>query len=188
MDGQQPKNRLMCPGDDLAAYLDGELDKSKEASVEQHLNECSECRAEVNFQKVLLNQLDKEFADSNGIELPEDFSVRIVAVAESRVSGLRSIGELRSAALILVAFGILAAIFLTSFNLRGELPAISVVEKILGASSLVLHLVYDLSIAMAAFTKALQRIWAISSFYAVIIFAFVLFSAFIVKKIMQKDL
>ncbi|MCV4821003.1 zf-HC2 domain-containing protein, partial [Escherichia coli] len=79
--------------------LDGELDKSKEASVEQHLNECSECRAEVNFQKVLLNQLDKEFADSNGIELPEDFSVRIVAVAESRVSGLRSIGELRSAAL-----------------------------------------------------------------------------------------
>lgn len=163
MDGQTSENRPLCPVDELSPYLDGELSAADNVRIEEHLAKCAACRAELNFQKSLLNHLTSELAADRGFDLPEDFSRRVVAAAESRVSGLRSPAELRSAALILLAFGGFAAFFLTSFNIRGELPGIAIAEKLVGAAILVFHFVYDLSIAFAAFTRAFSRLWALSA-------------------------
>lgn len=163
MDGQTSENTPLCPADELSSYLDGELAAAENVRIEEHLAKCAACRAELNFQKSLLNHLNSELAADSGFDLPDDFSRRVVAAAESRVSGLRSPSELRSAALILLAFGGFAAFFLTSFNIRGELPGIGIAEKLIGAAILLVHFVYDLSIAFAAFTRAFSRLWVLSA-------------------------
>ncbi|MER3431368.1 MAG: hypothetical protein C4324_10065 [Blastocatellia bacterium] len=180
MDGESPEIRSLCPVSEISAYLDGELASAVSEQVERHIAICATCRAEANFQKSLLNHLSSELATDSLLDLPDDFSRRVVAVAESRVSGLRSSAELRSASFILLAFGGFAAFFITSIHLRAEVPAISVAEKLIGAAMLLLHFLYDLSIAIAATTRAFSRFWtalAISAF-AVVIFIAVLAFAF----------
>lgn len=181
MDGQGSKNRPRCPVEDLAAYLDGELGGEAEAALEAHLATCSACRSELNSQKLLLNQLNREFANGD-VELPEDFSLRIVVAAESRVSGLRSADELRSATLILVVCGIIAALFLSVSKFGGEIPAISIAGRIVGAATLIAHLFYDLSLAMITFTRASIGFLSVTALYAIPVGAVLLLAVLLVKR------
>jgi len=83
--------RQLCDvhGDDIAAYIDGELSASRELELEMHFAECSTCTEELNLQKQLLQGLDLSLRDGSDIELPRDFAKVVVANAESTVAGLR---------------------------------------------------------------------------------------------------
>lgn len=102
-----------CRTDDVAAYLDGELDGAASESFEAHLKTCARCATELRMQRQLLCTLDFAFGEPS-FELPRNFSRVVAAHAESDLSGMRKKSERRRALqlcalLALLAFALLGA-------------------------------------------------------------------------------
>jgi predicted anti-sigma-YlaC factor YlaD len=77
-------------GEEIGAYLDGELSPEAQHVFESHLSECLVCAAELRNQQGLLRTLDLALTARPAMELPDNFS-RLVAVrAESDLGGVRS--------------------------------------------------------------------------------------------------
>ena len=92
-----------CPTDEIAAYIDGELDPSCEFELEAHFATCEVCSYELNQQKQFLCGLNSSLKHEKDIELPANFTKLIVANAESTVSGLRPSRERYNALFICAA-------------------------------------------------------------------------------------
>lgn len=102
-----------CRSEDVAAYLDGELDGAASDGFEAHLKTCAPCATELRMQRQLLCTLDFAFNEP-AFELPRNFSRVVAAHAESDLSGMRKKGERRRALqlcalLALLAFALLGA-------------------------------------------------------------------------------
>ena len=103
-----------CQLEDVAAYLDGELDGLALETFEAHLKTCGECAAELRTQRQLLCTLDFALNEPRPFALPHNFTQVVAAHAGSDLSGMRKQGERRRALqlcaiLALVSFGLLGA-------------------------------------------------------------------------------
>ena len=90
-----------CDGNDIAAYLDGELHPDDESRVEAHFSVCSQCRDELALQKEILSAIDSAMeAPGRGPDVPPNFARVVTVNAESSISGIRTPGERFKAAFI----------------------------------------------------------------------------------------
>ncbi|KXK04810.1 MAG: hypothetical protein UZ17_ACD001000813 [Acidobacteria bacterium OLB17] len=81
---------LDCESFDLAGYVDGELDERADREIEAHVAACSSCRSELNAQKQFLQMLETGLREPDrDLDLPHDFTKKIVTTAENHVVGLR---------------------------------------------------------------------------------------------------
>ena len=92
-----------CPRDDIAAYVDGEVSAEVSAELELHFADCDTCSRAMAEQRKFLSALSASLANEAGIELPEDFTKKIVVTAESSVAGLRGERELPTAIFVFTA-------------------------------------------------------------------------------------
>ena len=106
-------NNSSCRTEEIVAYLDGELDASSLARLEQHLEDCPECAAELRAQQCLHQELNFALIDEPALEMPKNFAQLVAARAQSDMSGVRAPRERRRA---LRLCGVLAA---ASFMLLG---------------------------------------------------------------------
>lgn len=120
-------HRSACQSEEIAAYLDGELDSVVRQLFEEHLKECRSCASSLEEQKRLLCMLDFALGASgdgqSALPLPKDFAQRIAVRAESDMSGVRKSSEhgvaLRvCAVLTLVAFALLGGAAMSEAVLR----------------------------------------------------------------------
>jgi hypothetical protein len=103
-----------CPREEIAAYLDGELDGAALTVFEDHAEQCGDCAKELRSQRQLLCTLEAAFGKSGRIDLPENFTRVVAAHAENDMQGLRHKTEYRRAmklcaVLLLAAFTLLGA-------------------------------------------------------------------------------
>lgn len=98
----------LCPVEDLAAYIDGELDAVRDSDIEAHLASCEDCTFELNIQKQFLCDVSSRLRADDAIDLPSDFARKIAVNAESTVSGLRRPRELFNAVFICAALALFA--------------------------------------------------------------------------------
>ena len=103
----------ICPREEIAAYLDGELSGVALEHFEAHLNECSDCAGELRSQRQLLCTLDAAFSSSSRIKLPENFTRVVATHAEHNLRGLREKSERRR------ALQLCALLAITAFALLG---------------------------------------------------------------------
>lgn len=82
-------HKLSCQSDQIAAYLDGELDEAACVMLEDHLKQCAPCSAELSEQRLLLCTLDSTLNRGSSLPLPSDFARVVAARAESDMSGVR---------------------------------------------------------------------------------------------------
>jgi predicted anti-sigma-YlaC factor YlaD len=82
-----------CRIEQIAAYVDGELDQSAQSLFEDHLNECSACSSELREQRRLLCALDSVLSRGSELPLPRNFARLVAARAESDMSGVRELRE-----------------------------------------------------------------------------------------------
>ncbi len=103
-----------CPREEIAAYLDGELDDAALTVFEDHVAQCHDCAKELRGQRQLLCTLEAAFGKSGRIDLPENFTRVVAAHAENDMQGLRHRIEYGRAmklcvVLLLAAFTLLGA-------------------------------------------------------------------------------
>lgn len=101
-------DKNLCPREDVAAYLDGELDSAALARFESHVAQCKSCAGELLRQRQLVCTLDAAFNSHADLDLPLEFSRVIAAHAESDVRGLLSRTERRRAAQLCAMLGLAA--------------------------------------------------------------------------------
>ncbi|HEV8587910.1 MAG TPA: zf-HC2 domain-containing protein [Pyrinomonadaceae bacterium] len=97
-----------CPREEIAAYLDGELNGGALPVFEEHIKQCAECAAELRSQRQLLCTLEAAFSNSGRIKLPANFSRVVAAHAESDMRGLRHKSERRRALQLCALLGVAA--------------------------------------------------------------------------------
>ncbi|CAN5778570.1 MAG: hypothetical protein H0T77_15135 [Pyrinomonadaceae bacterium] len=111
----------LCQEEQIAAYLDGELDAFAGALFEQHFLECRLCNAELNAQRLFLRELDAALTLAPDLPVPSNFAQIVAARAESDMSGVRDGGEHKRA----LRFCVILA--LASFALLGAAASKAVV-------------------------------------------------------------
>jgi len=100
--------KYICPREDVAAYLDGELDGDALERFESHVAECKPCASELRRQRQLVCTLDAAFNSEARFDLPAEFTRVIAAHAESDLRGLRSKTERHRAAQLCALLGLAA--------------------------------------------------------------------------------
>lgn len=139
-----------CAVDDIAAYIDGELEASREMQLEMHFVACSRCTAELNDQKQFLQSLDASLRDESEVQLPPDFTRHVVARAESSVSGVRRPAEFFNAVFICVAMA-LFVLFAAGAD-AGRI--FSFAEPVAAVAAFFGHLVYSFFVGVAIIVRA----------------------------------
>ena len=133
-----------CRKDNIAAYIDGELDVASRSVLEVHLKECKSCASELQEQKLFMCELDLALANSSELAMPPNFA-RVVAVnAASDMSGARSAVERARALRFCIVLGLAAFAFLGFATSKAILlSAQSVSGKVLGALNLTAQTVFN---------------------------------------------
>lgn len=135
--------KQICPSEDIAAYLDGELDASAIDRFESHVAQCETCSPELRRQRQLVCTLDAAFNSQAKFDLPVDFMRMIATRAESDLRGVRSKTERHRAAKLCAILGLMA------FAILGA-----------AASSVVLQ---PLRNALQLFTRLFELLWQAAS-------------------------
>lgn len=134
-------------GDDVAAYLDCELDALDSRQFEEHLRGCAPCAAALNEQKHLLRLLDTTLSHPSveqSIELPKDFARVVTAHAQTDMSGVRAATERRRALLLCAALAAGAAVLLGAAAFQeGLAPLARFARGALGLLGVALHAALD---------------------------------------------
>ncbi len=161
-----------CQIEQIASYLDGELDSAASLLFESHLKECSRCATELREQRRLLGALDSVLSRSSDLPLPKNFARIVASRAESDMSGVRERGE-RGRALRLCA--ILAAASLALLGVATRAYVLNFVRKIGRPIGAVLDLVwttiYDAVTGLAVISRVLSKSFVPSSLAGFLILA-----------------
>jgi hypothetical protein len=146
-----------CNSDDVAAYLDGELDTSERALFEVHARECDSCAGELLEQRRLLCTLDFALGAGPALALPKDFARIVAAHAESDMRGMRQPSERGRAlrlCLVLAAasFALLGGAALSDSVLR---PASLVLKGVASVVDCAWHALYNAGVILAVISRTI---------------------------------
>jgi anti-sigma factor RsiW len=147
-----------CAREDVAAYLDGELEGAALENFEAHLKSCSDCAAELRNQRQLLCTLEVAFAPSRSFELPKNFAKVVTTHAENDLSGMRKRGERRRALQVCVVLGV------ASFALLGAAaralvfdPARAFFRATASLAGLIWQTLYEAGFGIATVVRVVGR-------------------------------
>jgi anti-sigma factor RsiW len=148
-----------CRSEEIAAYLDGELDARAVALFEDHLKTCRSCVQELQDQRRLLCALDFALSeDDPALALPQNFALVVAANAESDMSGVRLRAEHRRAlrwcvGLSLVTFALLGA----SLGSAVLVPLKAAARFAASVSGFLWNALYDAGAGVAVILRAVGR-------------------------------
>ncbi len=144
-----------CPSEEIASYIDGEMESARESELEAHFAACSRCTGELNQQRMFLCSLNASLKNESELDLPTDFTKRIVANAESTVSGLRRPRE-RFNALFICAGLFLFALFALGTGAGNFVESISTIfGQIAAVGGFLANLIYSVFLGLAIVLRAL---------------------------------
>jgi anti-sigma factor RsiW len=143
--------------DQIAAYVDGDLDASACVLFEQHVVECPQCSSELNAQRLFMRELDATLTLPPDISVPGNFARIVAARAASDMSGVRDGSEHKRAfrfclILALASFAMLGAAASKSLFFSGR----TVGNQILGIVELLCTAVYDLAVGVTVISRVIS--------------------------------
>ncbi len=146
-----------CQGEQISAYLDGELDASADALFEQHLLECRVCKAELNAQRLFMRELDATLTLAPDLAVPSNFAQIVAARAESDMSGVRDGSEHKRAfrfclILALASFVLLGAAASKAVFFSGR----TVANQIFGVFELLWTTLYDAAVGLTVISRVIS--------------------------------
>ena len=151
-------DKHQCPAEDVAAYLDDELDECARESFEQHSTICRRCAAELLRQRQLLCTLDIALDETHAVKLPGNFAQVVAAHAESDMRGMRDGSERRRA--LRFSLVLAAASFALLGAAAGELvwqPLRAMAGYLQSLFSLAWGATYQAGVGLAVIFRVLTR-------------------------------
>lgn len=149
-----------CKREDIAAYLDGEMNGDEIVCFENHIKSCKACTEELQSQKSLLNEIDFAF-DSRETELPlpKNFTKVIKATAENDMNGLRQRKEKSRALRLCLLLAAFAFVLLGWARLSDSVltPVKNLIYVIGSFFQIVWRVIYDAALGVVVVARTVSR-------------------------------
>ncbi|MGH9932552.1 MAG: anti-sigma factor family protein [Pyrinomonadaceae bacterium] len=104
----------ICETENIAAYIEGDLDRALHSLLEEHLKECAHCASELRAQRLFMCELDSALANPFDLAVPANFAQVVAVHAKSDMRGMRDAVEHARAFRFCIILG-LAAFALLGF-------------------------------------------------------------------------
>lgn len=145
----------ICATENIAAYVDGDLEPDLQIALEAHLKECARCSAELQTQKLFMCELDSMLASPFNLEVPENFAQVVAVRAESDMSGVRDRAEHARALRFCIILG-LAAFALLGFASSKAMIS-SFASKLFGVLSFFGAAIFNAATGFGVITRVISR-------------------------------
>ncbi len=182
-------NNSVCRSEEIVAYLDGELDASSLARLEQHFEDCSRCAADLLAQRRLLNELNFALMDEPAIEMPKNFAQVVAARAQSDMRGVRAPSERRRAlrlcaVLATISFALLGGAALSESVFT---PLRAIWKAGVALFSFLGHALYDAGVSATVISRGLGgRLFFESRILGLLALLFLAVSLFTLKRLIVR--
>jgi anti-sigma factor RsiW len=148
----------ICETENIAAYIEGDLEPALNSALEEHLKECAHCASELRAQRLFMCELDSALASPFDLEVPVNFA-RVVAVnAKSDMRGMRDSSEHARALRFCIILG-LAAFALLGFasSKAAVLSVRSFAGKVFGALGFFVEAIFNAAAGFAVVSRIVSR-------------------------------
>ena len=151
------KNNI-CESDQIAAFVDDELEPARRLAFEVHLRICDSCTEKLLAHRTFMRELDTALAGRFDLEVPPDFAKVVAVHAENDMRGVRDRAEHRKALRYCIVLALLAFALLGVASSRAFVGSIqSFFRGIFGIISLLGKTVYDAMAGFSVLARAFQR-------------------------------
>jgi anti-sigma factor RsiW len=151
-------SNYICQTENIAAYIDGDLDPALSSVLEEHLKHCPTCASELQAQRHFMCELDSALASPFDLAVPANFA-RVVAVrAESDMRGARDAKEHARALRFCIILGLAAFALLGFASSKAVIISVrSVVSKVFGVMGFFAHTVFDAAAGLIVLSRVVSR-------------------------------
>lgn len=148
----------ICESEQIAAFVDDELEPVPRLEFEEHVRGCDSCARELQAHWTLMRELDTALASRFDLEVPPDFAKVVAVHAENDMRGVRDRAEHRKALRYCIVLGLLAFALLGVASSRALLgSAESFFRAIFGVVNLLGKTVYDAMSGVSLLARAFRR-------------------------------
>jgi anti-sigma factor RsiW len=103
-----PTNNYICETENIAAYIEGDLEPDLHAALEEHIKQCARCASELQAQRLFMCELDSALASPFNLAVPPNFAQVVAVRAESDMRGVRDSSEHKKALRFCIILGLAA--------------------------------------------------------------------------------
>jgi anti-sigma factor RsiW len=103
-----PTNNYICETENIAAYIEGDLEPDLHAALEEHIKQCARCASELQAQRLFMCELDSALASPFNLAVPANFAQVVAVRAESDMRGVRDSSEHKKALRFCIILGLAA--------------------------------------------------------------------------------
>jgi anti-sigma factor RsiW len=148
----------ICEPENIAAYIEGDLESSARIALEEHIKQCDRCVLELQEQRRFMCELDSAFRGPFELAVPTNFAQVVAVHAESDMRGVRNTAEHKRALQFCILLGLAAFILLGAAASKAEIAgAASAVSKAAGIFGLIARTIYEAAAGLASMARLLSR-------------------------------
>ncbi len=147
-----------CESENIAAYIDGDLEPALRSALEEHVKECASCEAELREQRLFMCELDSALASPFNLAVPPNFARVVAAHAESDMRGARDASERKRALRFCIILSLAAFALLGFASSKAVfLNARAVVGKLFGTVNVFAQTIFEAAAGFIVLLRVLSR-------------------------------
>ncbi len=151
-------NDYLCDSDNIAAYIDGDLDPALRSALEEHIKHCAHCASELQAQRLFMCELDSVLASPFDLAVPANFAQVVAVNAESDMRGVRDRAEHKRALRYCIILGLGAFALLGFASSRAIILSIrGVAAKVFGVLGFFAKTMFDAAAGFTVISRVASR-------------------------------
>ncbi|HEV7744673.1 MAG TPA: zf-HC2 domain-containing protein [Pyrinomonadaceae bacterium] len=148
----------ICETENIAAYIEGDLDLVFQCALEEHLKECANCASELRAQRLFMCELDSALASPLELAVPANFAKVVAVNAKSDMRGMRDGAEHARALRYCIILGLVAFALLGFASSKAVLLNFGVFAgKVWGMLGFFAQAVFNAAAGFAVVSRVVSR-------------------------------
>ena len=148
----------ICETENIAAYIDGDLEPAPRAALEEHIKQCAHCASELQAQRFFMCELDSALASPFDLAVPANFAEVVAVHAESDMRGMRDTVEHKRALRFCIILGLAAFALLGFASSKAIILNVrSVASKVFGVLGFFAKTSFDAAAGFIVVTRVVSR-------------------------------
>ncbi|MEP6818961.1 MAG: zf-HC2 domain-containing protein [bacterium] len=151
-------NAYICEKENIAAYIEGELEPAFHSALEDHLKECAPCAAELHAQRLFMCELDSVLASPFDLAVPANFAQVVAVNAKSDMRGMRDTAEHARALRFCIILGLAAFALLGFASSKAVILSVrSFAGKVFGVLGFFAEAIFNAATGFTVISRVFSR-------------------------------
>lgn len=148
----------ICETENIAAYIEGDLEPALHTALEEHLKECPDCASELQAQRLFMCELDSALASPFDLAVPPNFAQVVAVHAASDMRGVRDRSEHARALRFCVILGLAAFALLGFASSKAIILSVrSFAGKVFGVLSFSADVIFNAAAGFTVISRVVSR-------------------------------